>query len=90
MKSHNLIKTFALAALVNVRSVVAQTNPPPPQLTTFGAGVQSEPFDPRMPTPIGHRQPRLKDVTVGEAGKVDPIDAESAAVDRKLTICRGC
>jgi hypothetical protein len=52
--------------------------------------VQSEPYDPRTSTPIGHRQPRLKDVTVGEAGKIDQIDAESAAVDRKLTICRGC
>jgi hypothetical protein len=86
-----LIKTFLVAALMNVRTVVAQTNPPTvPQLTTVGSAVQSEPYDPRMSAPIGHRQPRLKDVTVGEAGKIDRIDAESAAVDRKLNICRGC
>ena len=90
MKSHNLIKTFMLAALVNLRTVVAQTNPPMPQLTTVGTAVQSEPYDPRMSAPVGHRQPRLRDVTVGESGRVDRIDAESAAVDRKLTICRGC
>jgi hypothetical protein len=90
VNSHNVIKTFVLAALMNVRTVVAQTNPPIPPLTTVGAAVQSEPYDPRMSAPIGHRQPRLKDVTVGEAGKIDQVDAESAAVDRKLNICRGC
>jgi hypothetical protein len=89
MTSHKLIKTFVLAALMNLRTVVAQTNPPMPPLTV-GTAVQSEPFDPRLSAPIGHRQPRLKDVTVGETAKVDQIDAESAAVDRKLTICRGC
>jgi len=90
MISQNVIKTFMLAALMNMRTVVAQSNPPIPQLTTLGAEAQSEPYDPRFAAPIGHRQPRLKDVTVGEAGKIDQIDAESAAVDRKLTICRGC
>jgi hypothetical protein len=90
MNSHNVIKSFLLAALMNVRTVAAQTNPPIPQLTTLGTAAQSEPYDPRMSAPIGHRQPRLKDVTVGEAGKLDQIDPESAAVDRKLTICRGC
>ncbi|WP_407155111.1 hypothetical protein [Bradyrhizobium sp. STM 3557] len=90
MNSHHVIKTFVLAALMNMRTVVAQTNPPIPQLSTVGMAAQSEPYDPRMSTPIGHRQPRPKDVTVGEASKIDQIDAESAAVDRKLTICRGC
>jgi hypothetical protein len=90
MNSRSMIKTFVLAALMNVRTVVAQTNPPIVPLTTVGTAVQSEPYDARMSTPIGHRQPRVKDVTVGEAGKIDQIEAESAAVDRKLTICRGC
>jgi len=88
MTSNNLIKTFVLAALMNARAAVAQTNPQIPQLTTAGAAVQSEPFDPRQSAPIGHRQPRIKDVM--DAGRVDQIDAEAAAVDRKLTICRGC
>jgi hypothetical protein len=92
--NNNLIKTLMLAALMNVRAAVAQTNPPMmttmPQVTTVGSTIHSDPFDPRMSTPIGHRQPRLQDVTVGQAGKFDQPDPESAAVDRKLTICRGC
>jgi len=41
--------------------------------------------------PVGHRQPRRSDVPIESLG---PIDREQqlldAAVDRKLTICRGC
>jgi hypothetical protein len=98
MNSH-LIKTLMLAALMNARAAVAQTNPPvmptmpqvTTQLTTVGSAVRSDPMDPRLSVPVGHRQPRLKEVTVGEVGgKIDQVDAESAAVDRKLNICRGC
>jgi hypothetical protein len=92
--TNSLIKTLMLAALMNVRAAVAQTNPPMmatmPQVTTAGSTVRSDPFDPRLSTPIGHRQPRIQDVTVGQAGKFDQRDSESVAVDRKLTICRGC
>ena len=97
MNSH-LIKTLALAALMNVRTAVAQTTPPmipatpqvTTQLTTVGSAIHADPMDARLSAPIGHRQPRPKDVTVGEVGKIDAVDAESAAVDRKLNICRGC
>jgi hypothetical protein len=60
MNSNSLFKTFVLAALMNVRTAVAQTNPPIPQLTTVRAAVHSEPFDPRMAVPsgIGSRAPR--------------------------------
>lgn len=89
--NNQLIKTFMLAMLMNARTAVVQASPPViPSPATVGEVVQSTPFDPRMTAPIGHRQPRLKDVTVGEAGKRDVIDEESAAIDRKLTICRGC
>jgi hypothetical protein len=97
--NNHLIKTVMLAALMNVRTAVAQTNPPvmpatpqvTSQLVTVGSAVRADPMDARLSAPIGHRQPRPKDITVGEAGgKLDHIDAESAAVDRKLNICRGC
>ncbi|MET0219492.1 MAG: hypothetical protein ABW213_02425 [Tardiphaga sp.] len=92
--NNNLIKTLMLAALMNVRAAVAQTNPPMmttmPHVTTVGSTIHTDPLDPRLSAPIGHRQPRLQDVTVGQAGKLDQPDAESVAVDRKLTICRGC
>lgn len=102
MNSH-LIKTVMLAALMNARAAIAQTTPPmipatpqvtshvTSQLTTVGSAIHADPMDPRLSAPIGHRQPRLKDVTVGEVGgRIDQVDAESAAVDRKLNICRGC
>ena len=93
--NNHLIKIVLLAALINARAAIAQTNPPmmpqvPTQLKTVGSTVQPDALDPRLSAPVGHRQPRLKDVRVGEAGKLDPIEAESADVDRKLTICRGC
>jgi hypothetical protein len=93
--NNHLIKTVLLAALINARAAVAQTAPPlmpqvTSQFTSVGSAVRVDPLDPRLSTPIGHRQPRTKDVAVGEAGKPDPIEAESVAVDRKLTICRGC
>jgi hypothetical protein len=40
--------------------------------------------------PIGHRQPRLKDVLSENPGALEVIGEEDRAVDRKLTICRGC
>jgi hypothetical protein len=94
MNSH-LIKTVMLAALMNARAAVAQTTPPvmpqlASQLTTVGSAVHADPMEPRLSAPIGHRQPRIKDVTVGQVGKIDQVDAESAAIDRKLNICRGC
>ncbi|HEU0147688.1 MAG TPA: hypothetical protein VFR21_12520 [Bradyrhizobium sp.] len=93
--NNHLIKIVSLAALINARAAIAQTNPPmmsevATQLKTVGSTIQADSLDPRLSAPVGHRQPRLTDVRVGEAGKLDPIEAESAAIDRKLTICRGC
>jgi hypothetical protein len=41
--------------------------------------------------PIGHRQPRARDVPSENPNDLDYIGAEDAAVDRKINnICRGC
>jgi hypothetical protein len=40
--------------------------------------------------PVGHRQPSLKDVPSENSGDLETIGEEDRAVDRKLTICRGC
>ena len=84
---HRLMKTFLLAMLLNARAAVAQTVTPtvmPPASVTM-----SDPLSPRT-APVGHRQPGTKDVVFDEASMIERIDAESAALDRKLRICRGC
>ena len=40
--------------------------------------------------PVGHRQPHTSDVPSQNASDLEHISEEDAAVDRKLTICRGC
>ena len=40
--------------------------------------------------PVGHRQPRTRDVPSENPNSLDHISAEDAAVDRKLVICRRC
>jgi len=40
--------------------------------------------------PVGHRQPRVRDVPSQNPGDLEHLTDEDAAVDRKLTICRGC
>jgi hypothetical protein len=39
--------------------------------------------------PVGHRQPHTSDVPSQNASDLEHISEEDAAVDRKLTICRG-
>jgi hypothetical protein len=40
--------------------------------------------------PVGHRQPPARDVSSENARDLEHVDEESAAVDRRLNICRGC
>jgi hypothetical protein len=40
--------------------------------------------------PIGHRQPAARDVPSENPGDIERIGEEDLAIDRKLTICRGC
>ena len=65
--------------------IVAATNPIN-ERAAFGLG--------RLPwqAPIGHRQPRTSDVSIGT--QLTPFESEQrrldAELDRKLVICRGC
>lgn len=88
----NLIKTAVLLALLGNRVAIAQT---------VGRS-STEPVDPIVASspaaetrlaggaPIGHRQPRAADVRSENAGGLERLSAEDAAVDRRLTICHGC
>jgi len=40
--------------------------------------------------PVGHRQPHARDLPSENAGDLEHIGDEDAAIDRKLNICRGC
>ena len=40
--------------------------------------------------PVGHRQPRARDIPSENTSDIEYISTEDAAVDRKLNICRGC
>jgi hypothetical protein len=40
--------------------------------------------------PVGHRQPRVRDVPPQSPGELDRPTPEDVAVDRKLVICRRC
>ncbi|WP_454623834.1 hypothetical protein [Bradyrhizobium cenepequi] len=42
------------------------------------------------PAPVGHRQPQAKDLPSQSPNALEQISEEDRAVDRKLTICRGC
>jgi hypothetical protein len=71
---------------------VAQTITP--TMTPVTSTVTAETFLPRgiarREAPVGHRQPSAKDVTSEESAAIERIDQESAELDRKLRICRGC
>jgi hypothetical protein len=44
----------------------------------------------RLNTPIGHRQPRVRDVPSEDASVLEHLSEEDRVLDRKLVICRGC
>ncbi len=40
--------------------------------------------------PVGHRQPHMSDVLLETPADLEHTNAEDAALDRKLVICRRC
>jgi hypothetical protein len=91
---NRLFRTLILTALLSTRAADAQTigmaRSPTPQKTAPVAALP--PSDLRLAdrTPIGHRQPRIKDVPSENADVLEVLSEEDRAVDRKLNICRGC
>jgi hypothetical protein len=95
MDMRNVIKIVAVLSLLGSRGAMAQTvgtarssagsvttATAPPSLKQ-GVRLVSE-------APVGHRQPRVRDVPSQNPGDLEHLTDEDAAVDRKLTICRGC
>jgi hypothetical protein len=80
----------AVLALLGDRAGIAQTvetasverpTVPVPLRQTQGA---------RFGAPIGHRQPQARDLPSHNLNDLERLTEEDAAIDRKLTICRGC
>lgn len=89
----NLIRTIVLLAMFGSRATIAQTI----GSATSSAHSASATVTPLLAenarsigAPVGHRQPRARDVPSENPGDLDHIGEEDAAVDRKLNICRGC
>jgi hypothetical protein len=90
----NLIRIFVLLAQLGNRATIAQTV----GSATSSAGLASTAAPPSLMqdtrsigrAPVGHRQPRAGDVPSENAGDLEHISEEDAAVDRKIIICRGC
>jgi hypothetical protein len=82
-----------VAAVLLGNAAVAQNNPdqPPPRSSQPG---QAEDNWGRTSSgreaPIGHRQPRAKDVPSAAEDNLGVLAPEDQAIDRKLRICRDC
>jgi hypothetical protein len=91
---HHLFRTLVFTALLSTRPADAQTiGTARSQSLARTAPVASLlPPDVRLAAraPIGHRQPSLKDVPSENPSDLETIGEEDRAVDRKLSICRGC
>jgi hypothetical protein len=91
----NLITTIALIALLNSPVAIGQSIE-----STGSSAVPEGSTTPSSLTrgtqsigdaPVGHRQPRARDIPSRSSNDLDQSSAEDAAVDRKINnICRGC
>ena len=90
----NFIKTVAVLAMLGNRASIAQTM----ETARSSVGYPTAPAPLRLTqntrlsggAPVGHRQPHARDVPSQDPGDLERLTEEDAAVDRKLTICRGC
>jgi hypothetical protein len=90
----NFIKTVAVLVLLGNRAGIAQTV----ETARSSVGYSTAPAPLRLTqnirmsggAPVGHRQPQTRDVPSQTPGDLERLTDEDAAVDRKLTICRGC
>jgi len=87
--------TYAIVAALAVGSAaLAQNNADQPSgsgaQTTGRAGSDAGQRTGVKEAPIGHRQPKARDVPRGVEENLGARSPEDAAVDRKLRICRDC
>jgi hypothetical protein len=90
----NLTRVLALLVLLGSRATIAQTIGRAGSSTgSVAASIPSSPTKTSRlmgDAPVGHRQPHTRDIPSENAGDLERLSAEDAAVDRKLNICRGC
>jgi hypothetical protein len=90
----NLIKMLAVLTLLNSRATIAQTVTTTRSSVPLASKTASLTLTRHMRlvanAPVGHRQPRAQDVPLESPSDLARVNAEDAAVDRKLVICRGC
>jgi hypothetical protein len=92
----NVIKMVALLAFLGNREALAQTmglaQSPTESMTATATLKPTQ--DSRSTSvglaPIGHRQPRVRDLPFEAVSELERLSAEDSTVDRKLMICRGC
>jgi hypothetical protein len=95
MDMRNMIKIVTILALLGSRGAIAQTVGPTRSSvvsSSTAAGPLSLPQHTRSidEAPVGHRQPRARDVPLQSPTEIERLTPEDAAIDRKLVICRGC
>jgi hypothetical protein len=83
-----------VAAVLLGNAAVAQNNPDQPPPRSSQTTGQTEDNWGRTSSgreaPIGHRQPRAKDVPSAAEDNLGVLSPEDQAIDRKLRICRDC
>jgi len=87
-----LIRIALLAASLGCRTAAAETTGVLATSTTSAhtSEVAALGKDARWNTPIGHRQPRVRDVPSEDSSVLEQLSQEDRALDRRLIICRGC
>jgi hypothetical protein len=88
----NLIKIAVLVALLGCQAATAETTGAAGKspMSASAPEIALSGKESRWSAPIGHRQPRLRDLPSGNNGELEHISEEDRAVDRRLIICRGC
>src|SRR5262245_22873 len=84
--------SYALVAVTLLWSAAATQTDPDQLPRASGSSTQStgQPAGSAWEAPIGHRQPRAKDVSSWIQDNYGVRSPEDEAIDRKLRICRDC
>ena len=84
--------SYALVVVTLLWSATAAQNNPDqrPPATSGSAQTTGQPASRAWEAPIGHRQPRAKDVPSWIEENLGTRSPEDQAIDRKLRICRDC
>jgi hypothetical protein len=95
MDMRDMIKIVTILALLGSRGAIAETVGPA-RSSVVSSSTAAGPLSLAQRTrvvdeaPVGHRQPRARDVPLQSPAEIERLAPEDAAIDRKLVICRGC